>query len=307
MSALNDLTGQRFGKLLVLGIDEEHRYTVGGKIQYQCKCDCGTICYKSKDSLLKPSQRPKACCVQCSTAIPNGTRFGKLVTICRIDGGQTKYQCHCDCGNDIIVVGTKLKNGTTKSCGCYRQERMSELGKANSEAAEITGQKFGKLTAIEPTNQRQNRSIIWKCQCECGNLHYASVSNLKDGSVTRCSMCKISSKGEEEIAQLLEQYQILFNREFTFEDCVFPDTGRRARFDFWVNNSYLIEFDGEQHYKEISNWGGKQTLLDTQKRDAYKNQWCKSNNIPLIRIPYNKLNSIELKDLQPNTSSFLIS
>jgi len=52
-------------------------------------------------------------------------------------------------------------------------------------------------------------------------------------------------------------------------------------FDFYVKSSYLIEFDGIQHYK-------KDSLFDyeyTHKHDLIKNKWCKDNNIPLIRIP----------------------
>ena len=43
-----------------------------------------------------------------------------------------------------------------------------------------------------------------------------------------------------------------------------------------------------------------------QERDTYKNQWCKENNIPLIRIPYTHLNDLCLEDLLLETSKFII-
>ena len=82
--------------------------------------------------------------------------------------------------------------------------------------------------------------------------------------------------------------------EKTFETCINPKTKRLLRFDFYVNNQYLIEFDGIQHFIQSKNW---EPLEDTQYRDNIKNQWCKENNIPLIRIPYTKLNTLTIDDL----------
>ena len=50
-------------------------------------------------------------------------KFGKLTAIKMV--GRTKhYQvlwlCRCDCGNEIVVTGTNLRSGASKSCGCYR-------------------------------------------------------------------------------------------------------------------------------------------------------------------------------------------
>lgn len=41
----------------------------------------------------------------------------------------------------------------------------------------------------------------------------------------------------------------------------------------------------------------KKTLKKTKERDIYKNNWCIQNNIKLIRIPYTKLNNLQLSDL----------
>ena len=49
-----------------------------------------------------------------------GQRFGKLVAVKRVEGGSSKWLCHCDCGNEKVVYGTNLVNGATKSCGCNR-------------------------------------------------------------------------------------------------------------------------------------------------------------------------------------------
>jgi len=56
------------------------------------------------------------------------------------------------------------------------------------------------------------------------------------------------SHGERKIGQLLKENNISFVREKTFESCRFTDTHALARFDFYVDNKYLIEFDGAQHF-----------------------------------------------------------
>lgn len=70
-------------------------------------------------------------------------------------------------------------------------------------------------------------------------------------------------------------------------------------FDFYIpSQNIAIEYDGEQHFQPV-NLGGisdesamKEFRL-TQKRDAIKNQYCQTNGIQLIRIPYTQFDSIE--------------
>lgn len=114
------------------------------------------------------------------------------------------------------------------------------------------------------------------------------------------------SLGEQVIAQLLTDNNIPFIREATFGTCLFEDTKYPARFDFWVQEKYLIEYDGEQHFKSVEFWGGEEQLKLQQERDKRKNEWCKENQIPLIRIPYAKLNNLNIEDLLLETTQFKI-
>ena len=50
----------------------------------------------------------------------------------------------------------------------------------------------------------------------------------------------------------------------------------------------------------------KEDFEKTKIHDAYKNQWCKENNIPLIRIPYTHLKDLCIEDLQLETSKFIV-
>lgn len=51
---------------------------------------------------------------------------------------------------------------------------------------DLTGQKFGRLTVLEKTEQRKQGSVVWKCKCECGNITYVCANKLKQGHSTSC-------------------------------------------------------------------------------------------------------------------------
>ena len=105
-----------------------------------------------------------------------------------------------------------------------------------------------------------------------------------------CPICD-ESKGEKYVRIYLENNNIDFIQEYRFEDCRYKYT---LPFDFYIpDNNLIIEFDGEQHYRENNYFGGNNIFKDTQKRDKIKNKYCKDNNINLLRIPYWELDSVE--------------
>ena len=69
----------------------------------------------------------------------------------------------------------------TKSCGCYNKQNNV------FNAEDITGQVFGRLKALKPTeNKGSNGAIIWECLCTCGNITHVSTKDLKSGFVKSC-------------------------------------------------------------------------------------------------------------------------
>lgn len=56
----------------------------------------------------------------------------------------------------------------------------------NKKIKDITGQKFGRLIAVEPTKKRVNNRVIWKFICDCGNSHECSSHNAINGHVNSC-------------------------------------------------------------------------------------------------------------------------
>lgn len=236
--------------------------------------------------------------------IPNGTKVGRLTIIDneKKDGKQY-YKCECECGNIKMVAREHLKDGSTKSCGCLKKELTSERSKTNIPI----GSKFGHLTVLKELNKRDNQGLImYLCQCECGNTKEVASYYLVKNITTSCG-CKNESKGEQKIKEILLSNNFFFEQQKTFDNCKFLDTNYPAYFDFYVNNKYIIEYDGSQHFKyKGSGWNTEEHLIKTQEHDNYKNQYCFEHNIPIIRIPYTHLNDICLEDLIPETSQFLL-
>ena len=137
------------------------------------------------------------------------------------------------------------------------------------------------------------------------NKHY--IRYKKYGDPLHISQnSKTNSKGETKISKLLEENNISFLHDKSiFKDCILF-TGGVARFDFYVNDTYIIEYDSEMHYKYTkSGWYTKEEYEVTKQRDMEKNEYCWGHNIPIIRIPYWEYDNISIDDLKLETTRFL--
>lgn len=90
--------------------------------------------------------------------------------------GRPLWHCRCSCGTERDVSASNLRSGQTTSCGHTRGIKRR---------ADITGQRFGQLVAVERVGSRKNQSL-WLCKCDCGNTTVAAMSNLKEGHTTSC-------------------------------------------------------------------------------------------------------------------------
>lgn len=229
-----------------------------------------------------------------------GQKYNKLTVIKetskRDSSGGVVWECQCDCGAITYASSNALRSNHKQSCGCMNREQAQQLGCNNY--IDITGQRFGRLTVIQKSNVRKNGRVYWECVCDCGAQVVVMGRGLRAGTIQSCGCLK--SVGEEKISQLLTECGIPFVREKIFDDF------KPYRYDFYVDNCYIIEYDGKQHFQDYS-WGDEQhTLSESQERDYLKNSYCHSNKIPIIRIPYTHLNEIVIEDLLLNTTQFLI-
>lgn len=116
-SKTKDYTGSKIGMLTVL-----KRIITKDEVFYECLCDCGNYINiqssklkKLKSCGCKVSNQKKGIFVDIT-----GKIYGKLTVIKRVENRNKDlyWLCRCECGNEVIVRGSYLKSGITKSCGC---------------------------------------------------------------------------------------------------------------------------------------------------------------------------------------------
>lgn len=209
-------------------------------------------------------------------------------------GKNVWWNCRCHCGKIFTATTTDINKQKQKSCGCMRAKLIGE-----AHFQDLTGQIFGELKVIERDldhiqNGEKPRTYWW-CECSCGNRISVDRTHLVSRGQSSCG-CK-QSIGELNIIKLLTDNNITFKSQYTCTDLQTVNNGY-LRFDFAILDSdnkiiRLIEFDGPQHTNE-NNYFNDSTII---QRDEIKNNYARSNNIPLIRIPYYKRDCIVIEDL----------
>lgn len=203
-------------------------------------------------------------------------------------GKQAYAVCECECGTVKDVRVLNILYGYSKDCGCGRKAMLRETRTKN-----LVGQKFGKLTVVEllKDSNKFNRRM-YRCKCDCGNEIVTSSICLTGGSTRSCG-CLVSYWNMY-IDKWLTSKRIKHIPEYP----VIID-GTRYKYDFYLPDyNCCIEYDGEQHYRPSRYCGAnveknQELFKKTQEHDMIKNEYCKNNNIDLLRIPYWETKNIE--------------
>lgn len=130
--------------------------------------------------------------------------------------------------------------------------------------------------------------------CNGGHTHQISWTHFRSGQ--RCAHCNINH-GTQACKDYLDKLKLNYITEKSFPKCHLKKV---LRFDLYVDNSFLIEFDGEQHFNPIDYFGGKETHKAQCMKDTIKNLFCIDSCIPLLRISYQ-----EIKQIPDIINSFL--
>jgi len=171
----NDLSGQRFGRLVAERVLEERKY---GQRVWLCRCDCGKYKKAASGHLKNGAVKSCGCLPARQPYDLKGKKFGRLtveeLTEQRKSNGGAVWKCRCECGNYIYASANNLIRKTTASCGCIRREDLS-------------GQRFGNLYVLRlGSRSGTGKGSFWICRCNCGKDCEVHAHKLKSGHTRSC-------------------------------------------------------------------------------------------------------------------------
>jgi len=198
--------------------------------------------------------------------------------------GLTKVQIIChekNCFGKEHGIFLQTPNMHILGSGCPKCAGLNKtLDEHIFEFKKVHGNKYD-YSKVRYKNNKTKIEII----CPEHGSFWKTPNGHKMGFM--CPSCN-NSRGEEKIREFLESNNIIYKMENRFKDL------NKLPFDFYLEElNIAVEFDGEQHFKAIKFFGGEEGLKKTQERDKIKNDYCKNNNIELIRIPYTDFDKVE--------------
>lgn len=172
-------------------IKNESIRTTQGHKKWLCHCTCGTERYVLERSLIYGGSKSCGCAAKTkrieriSHKLENQI-FGELTVLHRAPkrkNGGIWWTCQCSCGELYDVPGSLLATGRRTHCNGPLHER-------NYSFSDISGKRFGNLTAIAITNKKSGKgNKVWKCRCDCGNEIDISYNRLLYTTQISCG-CK---------------------------------------------------------------------------------------------------------------------
>lgn len=208
-----------------------------------------------------------------------------------------KLELKCSCGNHFNQpfnrIIQKIKNNKSLMCPkCSKKNVDKGFRYTEDEINRKIFEKYGyqKFSICDYDNYTNTHDKNLYIHNKCGNIFYSNLTNLLYCE-RLCPNCESNhSKGVYRIISYLNDNNIEFELEKTFDDCKHE---RKLSFDFYLPDyNCCIEYDGEQHFRPTKLYGGEEGLKKVKVRDEIKNIYCESNDIPLLRIKFNENDNI---------------
>lgn len=166
----------------------------------------------------------------------------------------------------------------------------------------LINQTFGKLTVIKETSERRNKSVVWECQCECGNIVKYSTKELRSDGIIQCPKCGTNRQPQTNLLEnligktfnhltVLEKTNKLSSGKIVYKckcNCGNPEFVYTTRTDLIndhtrscgcvkfkfevgdiINNKQIISLNGlDQHKGNHHHWYRVKCLLCGKEYDA---------------------------------------
>lgn len=204
-----------------------------------------------------------------------------IVVIGEYKNDYTKIELQCSvCGEKWSATPHSLLQ--QKGCPCCAGTKK----KTHNEFVD-------EIKAIHPditiVGEYINNKSPVLCLCNKCNKQFIGIPHNMLSQRNGCPNCSVSH-GEKEVKNWLDSNNISYIQQHKFDDCIDKVS---LPFDFYIpHKNTAIEYDGRQHYVALDYFGGEKSLEYVKKHDKIKSEYCKNNNINLIRIPYWDFNNI---------------
>lgn len=243
---------------------------------HSVKCLCNTCHHVISDNYRNLSYS-KFKCRYCALISKSKLIQDGIVSVIKIDDHGDGAFIYLKCLNGHEYKQDRRNFLANKKCNrCYLDGKVFSLDKISSEFRKIHGESY----TYDWSNYKNLHSEI-EIKCRRNHTFFQKVSNHLQGK--GCPMCR-ESVGERVISRYLDDNCLNYVRQKKFKDCKYVS---HLPFDFFLPDlNILIEFDGIQHYKPISQFGGEDEFKKTKIKDGIKNKYCLDNKINLIRISY---------------------
>lgn len=178
--------GVRFGNLTVISESDRYQQTKYRKVT--CQCDCGNTIEIPLRRFQEKAHFPTSCgCKSKVSKVKVGNRYGMLEVIEDLGKDENHNRiclCKCDCGNTIIVKSHDLvrTKWAKTHCGCQTYFK------------DITGQRFGKLVAVEPRGQDKHKNTLWLFKCDCGGTIILTLNRVQHQKYPNCGCVNTALK-----------------------------------------------------------------------------------------------------------------
>lgn len=271
--------GTKNGCLTVVDIIQNDKCTIYK--DYKCQCKCG-----NNDIILDEFHFVRKKHRYCDAVYDEGKHYNNLWYECgiRIKQKEEKYR-----------KAKRIKESNYEKTLPYTIHESLEIMGIGEDKEYL--HKGGRKIYFELRKS-------YKCRCYlCGKeflFHYDDFKirndeygyKALDGYYSRayCNCHEISSFQWRTI-DILNKYNVKYRVEVSFEDLYGIGNKNHLRYDFAIfdddnNIKYLIECQGEQHYKPVAEFGGTKQYEKQRENDELKREYANENNIFLLEIPY---------------------
>lgn len=280
-------------------------------------CKCGNP-FTTSIKMFARQQAPKRQCNACGHQNSNKNKTYTVTQVAEYASSigltllnttykncKTNLDFQCMCGNVFQSTFDYIKNGQRRKCfECQPKEgNLRKQGDVpyNRKTHEDFLNELHELydDEYDVLDEYQTCKHKIRMKHNCGHVWQVDPDHVLNHQ-TRCPNCydTKNSKASKDVENWLIKNNVSFQKEYRIDECRYK---RPLPFDFAIFDGnelkLLIEVDGQQHY-DFFRYIKDETVREekfrlTQLRDKIKTDYCKQQQIPLLRIPYYEIKNID--------------